>query len=51
MESVRLPRFDLTDPPLVTVSVGGPGELSHDDMAADTERIKAAIMTELPAEA
>jgi putative phosphoserine phosphatase/1-acylglycerol-3-phosphate O-acyltransferase len=49
--SSRLPRLNVTDPPLVTAKVGRPVELVHDDPDEDTRRIMAAISALLPAEA
>lgn len=51
--SERLPRFwNVLDPPLVTIRVGPPvPNLTGRSPAADTKRIMAAIMAQLPAEA
>jgi putative phosphoserine phosphatase/1-acylglycerol-3-phosphate O-acyltransferase len=50
--SSRLPNvLNMTDPPQVTVRVGEPVELKYRSMKADTERIMAAIVDLLPAEA
>jgi putative phosphoserine phosphatase/1-acylglycerol-3-phosphate O-acyltransferase len=47
----RLPRFDLAERPTVRVRVGDPVELKHRSLDADTKRIMAAIVDQLPAEA
>jgi putative phosphoserine phosphatase/1-acylglycerol-3-phosphate O-acyltransferase len=47
----RLPRFDLTDRPEVLVRVGDPVELKYRSHDADTKRIMAAIVDQLPDEA
>lgn len=49
--SARLPNLDFTDPPTVTVTVGGPVELKYKSLEKDTERIMSAIVDLLPAEA
>jgi putative phosphoserine phosphatase/1-acylglycerol-3-phosphate O-acyltransferase len=50
--SARVPNvFNLVDPPLVTVRVGPPVGLKYRSVATDTDRIMAAIMALLPAEA
>ena len=50
--SSRIPNLlNLTNPPLVSVRVGTPVELSYDDVRADTEKIMSAIVDLLPAEA
>ena len=50
--SSRLPNvLNLTDPPLVQISVGEPVELKHRSLDADTKRIMAAIQRQLPSEA
>ncbi len=49
--SSRLPRLNMTDPPLVTVRVGEPVALEYDDVDLDTKRIMAAIVDQLPPEA
>jgi putative phosphoserine phosphatase/1-acylglycerol-3-phosphate O-acyltransferase len=47
--SARLPNLlNVTNPPLVTVRVGTPVELVHDDPDADTRRILNAIVALLP---
>lgn len=49
--SARLPNvLNLLDPPLVTVRVGEPVALQHDDPEKDTKRIMKAIMELLPPE-
>jgi putative phosphoserine phosphatase/1-acylglycerol-3-phosphate O-acyltransferase len=47
----RLPRLDLADPPLVTVTVGPPVKLTYEDADLDTKAIMAAIVDLLPPEA
>jgi len=47
----RLPKFSLTDRPLVVASVGRPVELKYRSPRADTERIMAALVGQLPPEA
>lgn len=49
--SARFPRMDLRHRPTVTVSVGAPLTLVHRSPNADTKRIMAAIMDQLPPEA
>ena len=50
--SSRLPNVtNVANPPTVTVRVGPPVALTHDDAEADTERIMAAIVDQLPPEA
>ncbi len=49
--SSRLPHLSLTDPPHVTVRIGEPVELEHDDVDLDTKRIMQAIVDLLPPEA
>lgn len=49
--SARLPAFDLTDPPTVTVTVGEPVELKYKSLDKDTQRIMSAIVELLPPEA
>jgi putative phosphoserine phosphatase/1-acylglycerol-3-phosphate O-acyltransferase len=49
--NARLPRIDPLHRPLVTVRVGTPVELAHDDPDTDTKRIMAAISDLLPREA
>ncbi len=49
--SARLPKLDLANPPLVSVTVGPPVELGHVDPDADTKAIMSAIVALLPDEA
>ncbi len=50
--SERLPRiWNVTNPPLVTIRVGGPVPLKHASTDADTKRIMKAIADLLPPEA
>jgi putative phosphoserine phosphatase/1-acylglycerol-3-phosphate O-acyltransferase len=49
--NARLPRLNVTDPPLVTANVGAPVELTGTDIDADTSAIMRAIMALLPPEA
>ncbi len=50
--SSRLPNvLNLTDPPVVRISVGEPVELKHRSLDADTKRIMTAIRRQLPPEA
>jgi putative phosphoserine phosphatase/1-acylglycerol-3-phosphate O-acyltransferase len=50
--SARLPNvLNLTDPPVVRISVGEPVELKYRSLDADTKRIMAAIKRQLPPEA
>jgi putative phosphoserine phosphatase/1-acylglycerol-3-phosphate O-acyltransferase len=49
--SARMPRIPTGSRPLVTVSVGPPVALTHDDPDVDTRRIMDAIVDQLPAEA
>jgi putative phosphoserine phosphatase/1-acylglycerol-3-phosphate O-acyltransferase len=49
--SSRLPRLNVTDPPLVTAQVGPAVELTGDDADEDTRRIMTAISALLPPEA
>lgn len=50
--SSRLPNLlNVSDPPLITVKVGEPVELKYRSANADTERIMAAISSQLPEEA
>ena len=50
--SSRLPNvLNLTDPPVVRISVGKAVELKHRSLDADTKRIMAAIRRQLPPEA
>jgi putative phosphoserine phosphatase/1-acylglycerol-3-phosphate O-acyltransferase len=50
--SARLPNvLNLTDPPLVRISVGEPVDLKHRSLDADTKRIMKAIRRQLPPEA
>lgn len=48
--SARLPRVDLTDPPLVTAVVGQPVALKLKNTEKDTRRIMSAISALLPPE-
>ncbi len=47
----RLPKFDLTDKPHVTASIGPPVALNYRSADADTKRIMKALVAQLPAEA
>ena len=49
--SARLPKFSLSDRPLVTINVGRPVDLDYEDPDADTKRIMTAISSLLPPEA
>ena len=50
--SAKLPNvLNVRKPPLVRIKVGPPVALTYDDPKADTERIMAAIVDQLPAEA
>ncbi len=50
--SSRVPNvLNVVNPPLVTVRIGRPVELTYDDIDADTERMMSAIAALLPAEA
>ena len=49
--SSRMPRFNVSEPPVVSVNVGRPVPLTHEDPDEDTTRIMAAISDLLPAEA
>ncbi len=49
--SARMPRLDLTDRPLVSVTVGHPVALEYDDPDSDTAAIMSAIVELLPDEA
>ncbi len=49
--SQKLPSFDVTNPPTITVTVGDPVELTGEDIDADTSAIMAAISELLPPEA
>ncbi len=49
--SQRLPSFDVTNPPTITLTVGDPVELSGSDFDADTTAVMAAISALLPDEA
>jgi putative phosphoserine phosphatase/1-acylglycerol-3-phosphate O-acyltransferase len=50
--SSRVPHvWNIVDPPLVTVRVGPPVRLRHDDPDADTKRLMKAISALLPSEA
>jgi putative phosphoserine phosphatase/1-acylglycerol-3-phosphate O-acyltransferase len=47
----RLPRFDLNERPVIRVRVGDPVALKHRSLEADTKRIMAALVDQLPPEA
>ena len=47
----RLPRFDFTERPVIRVRVGDPVDLKHRSLDADTKRIMAALVDQLPDEA
>ncbi len=47
----RLPRLDLRDPAPIRVRIGEPVELKHRSLDADTKRIMAALVDQLPDEA
>ncbi len=47
----RLPRFDLAERPEIRVRVGDPVDLKHRSLDADTKRIMAALVDQLPDEA
>ena len=47
----RLPRFDFTERPEIHVRVGDPVDLKHRSLDADTKRIMAALVDQLPDEA
>ena len=47
----RLPRFNLRQRPTVRVRIGGPVELRYRSPDADTKRIMAALVDQLPEEA
>lgn len=49
--SAKLPKLDLTDPPLVTIRIGEPVELKYKSLDKDTQRIMTAITDQLPSEA
>ena len=49
--SERLPNMFTADPPTVTVQVGEPVDLRYRSLDADTKRIMAAILDQLPPEA
>ena len=49
--SARLPRFSLSDRPVVTATVGPPVKLKYKSADADTKRIMKALSALLPAEA
>lgn len=49
--SARLPKFDLSDRPTIRVRVGDPVPLKHRSLDADTKRIMAALVEQLPPEA
>jgi putative phosphoserine phosphatase/1-acylglycerol-3-phosphate O-acyltransferase len=49
--SARVPNvLNVLDPPLVTVRVGAPVKLKHDDPDVDTKKLMKAIMELLPPE-
>jgi len=49
--SARLPNvFNVVDPPLITIRVGGPVDLKYRSAEADTQRIMKALMDLLPEE-
>jgi putative phosphoserine phosphatase / 1-acylglycerol-3-phosphate O-acyltransferase len=47
----RLPRFDLAERPVIRVRVGDPVDLKYRSLEADTKRIMAALVDQLPDEA
>ncbi len=49
--SRRLPRFDFAERPTIRVRVGDPVPLRHRSLDADTKRIMAALVEQLPPEA
>ena len=49
--SSKLPKFSLTDRPVVTASVGPPVKLNYRSADADTKRIMKALSAQLPPEA
>ena len=49
--NARLPRFDVTTRPVIRVRVGDPVPLKHRSLGADTKRIMAALVDQLPPEA
>jgi putative phosphoserine phosphatase / 1-acylglycerol-3-phosphate O-acyltransferase len=49
--SARLPRIDPRHRPVVTVRIGAPVSLAHDDPDTDTKAIMTAITDQLPPEA
>jgi putative phosphoserine phosphatase/1-acylglycerol-3-phosphate O-acyltransferase len=49
--NARLPRFDMTARPVIRVRVGDPVALKHRSLEADTKRIMAALVDQLPPEA
>jgi putative phosphoserine phosphatase/1-acylglycerol-3-phosphate O-acyltransferase len=49
--NARLPRFDVTTRPVIRVRVGDPVALKHRSLEADTKRIMAALVDQLPPEA
>lgn len=49
--SARLPSLDITDPPTISVTVGGPVAMHYRSLEKDTERIMSAIVDLLPSEA
>jgi len=48
--SQRVPNLLTSDPPMVTVRVGNPVELTNEDLEADTKAIMTALSDLLPAE-
>jgi len=49
--NARLPRFDLTQRPVIRIRVGDPVPLTHGDLDTDTKEIMAALVDLLPPEA
>ena len=49
--SHRLPKISLSERPEIRVRIGGPVKLTHRSLDADTKRIMAAIVDQLPPEA
>jgi putative phosphoserine phosphatase/1-acylglycerol-3-phosphate O-acyltransferase len=49
--NARLPKFSLSDRPLVSINVGRPVDLDYEDPDADTKHIMTAISALLPPEA
>ena len=47
----RLPRLDLSEPAPIRVRIGEPVDLKHRSLDADTKRIMAALVDQLPDEA